>query len=133
MFECGEKSAPAPATCTVHFRFARQTLSAWPLPNAYGYNRMAEDEKPKFMRFYEIEMAEYGPEFDVDERLADYCLIDCRSLLQACEKFDSLLAGETGLHPFSSSITISSYVAKVWRFKYYKPEDTGIMTAPNER
>ncbi len=96
------------------------------------YGPVKDSEKTELESFVIEERNAHGPTFDVDFHLLVYCRRDTLCLMQSVLKFDELLTSETGLHPFSSCMTVSQYVGRVWRWQYY-PDSVGELSAPNER
>lgn len=97
----------------------------------YDPDSMNEKEREKFLVWYSENCHK---NFNFAQELVRYCCSDVEILRKACLKFYETMYDDCGIKPFIDSITIASFVNKVYRSKFYltSPSDVPLSVTPLE-
>lgn len=97
-----------------------------PMPDVcyYGADGMSPERRRDFLEWYE---SQRGKTFHFREELLSYCVSDVDILQRCCGVFRRLFVEQTGLEPFTKSITIASACNRVYRTNYLRPRELGLI------
>jgi hypothetical protein len=76
---------------------------------------------------------EAGVQFELHKDLISYCISDVDILKRCSMKFRDVFITETGVDPFRHSLTIASACNFVFRYKFLKPDQIGVVPAGGYR
>lgn len=113
-----------------NIRSNQNYVGAYPDKSFYGVEGMKRDELAAFNRWYETKI---GEEFDFQEQLVAYCVLDVKILRLFCLKLSKEVYDETttpespGMQIFRESCTLASYCNRRFRMQFY---DNNIAVIP---
>jgi hypothetical protein len=104
-----------------------------PLPSLdmYGVNSMNSKEKEKFIEWHEQQSAA-GYIFNFQEEIVKYCKQDVKILREACLEFRKNFM-KFGVDPFEECTTIASSCMRVYRKKFLKKNQIGVVPVKGYR
>ena len=99
----------------------------FPSPEMYMIESRTDEQRRKFMEWYNAEKADYGGVFDFRSQIVKYCQVDVTVLRECTLKFRKDFIAGTKVDPFKS-VTIAAACQRYYRTFHLQKDDVAVIS-----